>query len=163
MLLANRQVATHIGKVPRGKKAKAFVYRVHDLPDPEKLANFAEISSHFGYRVKTRGTTKEINKSINRMLAQVAGKPEEEMLSILAIRSMAKAVYSATNIGHYGLAFDYYTHFTSPIRRYPDMMVHRLLDRYAAEGARSVNLAQLEEQCDHVSAQEALAAQAERA
>ena len=163
MLLANRQVAMHIGKVPRGKKAKAFVYRIHDLPDPEKLANFAEIAAHFGYKVKVKGTPREINKSINRMLEKVAGKPEEEMLSILAIRSMAKAVYSATNVGHYGLAFDYYTHFTSPIRRYPDMMVHRLLDRYAQPGARSVALEQLEDQCQHVSAQEALAAQAERA
>ena len=163
MLLANRTVAAHIGKVPASKKAKAFVYRVHESPDAEKLGNFAEVAAHFGYKIKTTGSTRDINKSINRMLEKAAGKPEEQLLAILAIRSMAKAVYSATNIGHYGLAFDYYTHFTSPIRRYPDMMVHRLLDRYAAKGSRSVNLEQLEEECQHCSSQEALAAQAERA
>ena len=163
MLLANRTVAAHIGKVPASKKAKSFVYRIHETPDAEKLGNFAEVAAHFGYKVKTSGSAKEINKSINHMLEQAAGKPEEQLLSILAIRSMAKAVYSATNIGHYGLAFDYYTHFTSPIRRYPDMMVHRLLDRYATKGSRSVNLEQLEEECQHCSSQEALAAQAERA
>lgn len=163
MLLANMKVAEHIGKVARGKTAKAFVYRIHDVPNSDKLSNFADIAAHFGYRVKVSGNPRDINKSINNLLAQVAGKPEEELLSILAIRSMAKAVYSTTNVGHYGLAFDYYTHFTSPIRRYPDMMVHRLLDRYAKKGSRSVNLADLEEQCKHVSAQEQLASQAERA
>ena len=163
MLLANMKVAEHIGKVPRGKTPKAMVYRIHDVPNSDKLSNFADIAAHFGYKVKVTGNPREINKSINQLLAQVAGKPEEELLSILAIRSMAKAVYSATNVGHYGLAFDYYTHFTSPIRRYPDMMVHRLLDRYAKPGARSVNLADLESECNHVSAQEQLATQAERA
>ena len=163
MLLANRTVAAHIGKVPPSKKAKAFVYRVHESPDVEKLGNFAEVAAHFGYKIKTTGSARDINKSINRMLEKAAGKPEEQLLAILAIRSMAKAVYSATNIGHYGLAFDYYTHFTSPIRRYPDMMVHRLLDRYAVKGSRSVNLEQLEDECQHCSSQEALAAQAERA
>ena len=163
MLLANRTVAAHIGKVPPSKKAKAFVYRVHESPDAEKLANFAEVAAHFGYKIKTTGTARDINRSINQMLEKAAGQPEEELLSILAIRSMAKAVYSSTNIGHYGLAFDYYTHFTSPIRRYPDMMVHRLLDRYSVKGSRSVNLEQLEEECQHCSSQEALAAQAERA
>jgi len=163
MLLANRTVAAHIGKVPPSKKAKAFVYRVHESPDAEKLGNFAEVAAHFGYKIKTSGSAKDINKSINRMLEKAAGQPEEQLLAILAIRSMAKAVYSATNIGHYGLAFDYYTHFTSPIRRYPDMMVHRLLDRYAVKGSRSTNLEQLELECQHCSSQEALAAQAERA
>ena len=163
MLLANRFVAAHIGKVPASKKAKAMVYRVHDNPDPDKLLNFANIASHFGYKVKVKGTRKEINRSINRLLEQVAGKPEEDLLSIVAIRSMAKAMYSTTNVGHYGLAFDYYTHFTSPIRRYPDMMVHRLLDRYAVKGSRSVNVDALEEQCSHCSSQEQLAANAERA
>ena len=162
MLLANRTVAEHIGKVARNKTAKAFVYRIHDEPNSDKLGNFADIAAHFGYKVKTTGTMKEVNCSINRLLEQAKGKPEEEMLSILAIRSMAKATYATTNVGHYGLAFEYYTHFTSPIRRYPDMMVHRLLDRYAT-GARSVNREQLEEECHHVSAQEQLAADAERA
>ncbi len=163
MLLANRTVAAHIGKVPPSKKAKAFVYRVHESPDAEKLGNLAEVAAHFGYKIKTTGSARDINKSINRMLEKAAGQPEEQLLAILAIRSMAKAVYSATNIGHYGLAFDYYTHFTSPIRRYPDMMVHRLLDRYAVKGSRSANLEQLEQECQHCSSQEALAAQAERA
>ena len=163
MLLANRAVATHIGKVPAGKTAKAMVYRIHDEPDSEKLNNVAEVASHFGYKLKTKGTPKEVNRSINRMLEKAAGKPEEELLSLLSIRSMAKAVYSAQNVGHYGLGFDYYTHFTSPIRRYPDMMVHRLLDRYAVKGSRSVDPVLLEEDCKHVSAQEQLAANAERA
>lgn len=163
MLLANMKVAEHIGKVAKGKTPKAFIYRVHDMPDKEKLSNFADIAAHFGYKVKIKGDAHEVNKNINRLLDQIAGKPEEQLLSILAIRSMAKAVYSSTNVGHYGLAFDYYTHFTSPIRRYPDMMVHRLLDRYAKKGSRSVDVTDLEEQCKHVSAQEQLAAQAERA
>lgn len=163
MLLANRKVAEHIGKVGKGKKAKAFVYRIHDEPNKDKLANFADIAAHFGYKVKTSGTAREVNRSINKLLDAIKGKPEEELLSILAIRSMSKAVYSTTNVGHYGLAFDYYTHFTSPIRRYPDMMVHRLLDRYAEKGSRSVNEEKLEEDCQHTSAQEQLAANAERA
>ncbi|MBO4871543.1 MAG: ribonuclease R [Muribaculaceae bacterium] len=163
MLLANRTVAAHIGKVPTSKHAKAMVYRVHAEPDSEKLSNVARIAAHFGYKLKTHGSAREVNRSINQMLRQAAGKPEEEMLSLLTIKSMAKAVYSAQNVGHYGLGFEYYTHFTSPIRRYPDMMVHRLLDRYAVKGSRSVNVDQLEEECKHVSAQEQLAANAERA
>ena len=163
MLLANKKVAEHIGKVGKGKKAKAFVYRIHDEPDKDKLSNFADIAARFGYKVKIKGNAREVNRSINKLLDDIKGKPEEEMLSILAIRSMSKAVYSTTNVGHYGLAFDYYTHFTSPIRRYPDMMVHRLLDRYAAKGSRSVNQENLEADCQHSSAQEQLAANAERA
>lgn len=162
MLLANVKVAEHIGKTPRGKNPKAFVYRIHDVPNSDKLSNFADIAARFGYKVKTSGSAKEVNLSINALLEKAKGTPEEEMLSILAIRSMAKATYSATNVGHYGLAFDFYTHFTSPIRRYPDMMVHRLLDRYA-QGGRSVSLPALEDECKHVSAQEQLAADAERA
>lgn len=162
MLLANKTVATTIGLVPKRKKAKAFVYRVHDQPDPERLANLAELCRTFGYKLKTSGTPRDINRSINKMLKDIKGKGEENFLATLAIRSMAKAIYTTTNIGHYGLGFEYYTHFTSPIRRYPDMMVHRLLERYLA-GGRSVNLEKLEEQCKHSSDMEQLAANAERA
>ena len=163
MLLANRTVAAHIGKVPASKKAKAFVYRIHEEPDSEKLSNVAHIALHFGHKLKTSGTAKEINRSINKLLKEIKGKPEEELISLLAIKAQAKAVYSTENVGHYGLAFEYYTHFTSPIRRYPDVMVHRLLDKYAQKGARSVNPEKLEEECKHVSSQEQLAANAERA
>lgn len=161
MLLANKTVAAAIGKPEGKKKPKAFVYRVHDMPDPGKLADLSKIARTFGFKVKETGSSREVNRSINRMLADVKGKGEENFLSTLAIRSMAKAVYTTQNIGHYGLAFDYYTHFTSPIRRYPDMMVHRLLERYLA-GGRSVNVQKLEEQCKHSSEMEQLAANAER-
>lgn len=162
MLLANVTVARSIGVVPDGKKAKTFVYRVHDNPDPEKITNFSNIAARFGFKVKTEGTAKEINRSVNRLLRDVKGRGEENMLAILAIRSMAKAVYTTENIGHYGLAVDYYTHFTSPIRRYPDMMVHRLLARYA-EGGRSIEKSKVEDQCKHSSEMEQLAEKAERA
>ncbi len=162
MLLANKTVATYVGKPKDKKKPKAFVYRVHDVPDPQRLADFAAIARNFGYKVQSSGTPREINRSINRMLAEVKGKGEENYLATLAIRSMAKAIYTTDNIGHYGLGFDYYTHFTSPIRRYPDMMVHRLLERYLA-GGRSVVVQKLEEQCKHSSEMEQLAANAERA
>ncbi len=161
MLLANRTVATVIGKPAGRKKPKAFPYRIHDMPDATKLTNLSALARNFGYKVKTAGSSREVNTSINRMLADIKGTPEENLLSTLAIRSMAKAAYSVNNIGHYGLAFDYYTHFTSPIRRYPDMMVHRLLERYLA-GGRSVNLEKLEDQCKHSSEMEQLAATAER-
>ena len=161
MLLANVTVAKSIGCVPKGKTPKTFVYRVHDNPDPEKITNFSHIAARFGFKVKTEGSARDINKSVNRLLKDVKGRGEENMLAILAIRSMAKAVYTTENIGHYGLAVDYYTHFTSPIRRYPDMMVHRLIARYA-DGARSVERAKVEEQCKHSSEMEQLAEKAER-
>ncbi len=161
MLLANRTVASAIGKPAKGKKAKAFVYRIHDMPDATKLGNLAALARNFGYRIKTTGSAREVNRSINKMIMQVKGTPEENLLSTLAIRSMAKAAYSVNNIGHYGLAFDYYTHFTSPIRRYPDMMVHRLLEKYL-NGGRSVGRDRLEDECKHSSEMEQLAAQAER-
>ncbi|MDE7443549.1 MAG: RNB domain-containing ribonuclease, partial [Muribaculaceae bacterium] len=161
MLLANRTVAESVGHPVGRKKPKAFVYRVHDQPDQTKLSDLANLARTFGYKIKTTGTPREINKSINRMLAEVKGRAEENLLSVLAVRAMAKAVYDTHNIGHYGLGFEYYTHFTSPIRRYPDMMVHRLLARYM-DGGRSVNEAKLEDQCKHSSNMEQLAATAER-
>ncbi len=162
MLLANRTVATQIGDVKGRKKAKAFVYRVHDMPDPTKLADLAQVARSFGYKLKVSGTPREVNRSINRMLHDIKGAGEENYLATLAIRSMAKAIYTTENIGHYGLGFEYYTHFTSPIRRYPDMMVHRLLERYL-DGGRSVNRLKLEDECKHSSDMEQLAASAERA
>lgn len=162
MLLANRTVAEFIGKTPKNKKAKTFVYRIHDVPDPTKLQNLSEFIVRFGYKIKTQGSNTAISKSINRLLDSVQNKPEEDLIETIAVRSMAKAVYTTSNIGHYGLAFDYYTHFTSPIRRYPDMMVHRLLERYL-NGGRSVNKEKLEELCKHSSEMEQLAANAERA
>lgn len=162
MLLANKTVATFVGKPADKRKPKAFVYRIHEMPDPGKLSELARIAMAFGYKVKVTGSPREVNKSINRMLADVKGRAEENYLATLAIRSMAKAIYSTKNVGHYGLAFDYYTHFTSPIRRFPDMMVHRLLERYL-NGGRSVNVLKLEDQCKHSSEMEQLAANAERA
>lgn len=162
MLLANRTVAAHIGRPEKGHKAKTFVYRIHDTPNPEKLANFSEFIKRFGYFLKTNGKKADVSKSINKLLDNVQGKKEQNLIETLAIRSMAKAVYSTTNVGHYGLAFDYYTHFTSPIRRYPDMMVHRLLERYMG-GGKSVNKQEWEEYCQHSSDMEQLAANAERA
>jgi ribonuclease R len=137
------------------------VYRIHDLPVPEKLSNFAEFIRRFGYKLKDRGSDAEISRSINDLLDEVQGKKEQNMIETLAIRSMAKATYSTQNVGHYGLAFKHYTHFTSPIRRYPDMMVHRLLEKYLS-GGRSVNEQQTEEACKHCSNMESLAASAER-
>lgn len=162
MLLANRTVATVIGKTSGRKKPKAFVYRVHEAPDPEKLAELAAIARTFGYKIKVNGSPREINRSINKMLVDIKGRGEENYLSTLAVRSMAKAIYTTENIGHYGLGFEYYTHFTSPIRRYPDMQVHRLLERYL-NGGRSVNAVKLEDACKHDSDMEQLASNAERA
>ncbi len=162
MLLANLSVAEWVGKVRKGQKAKTFVYRVHDNPDPEKLQNLSGIAARFGYRVQPDGKPGEVNSQLNRLLQDIKGKGEENMLSMLTIRSMAKAVYTTDNRGHYGLAMPYYTHFTSPIRRYPDMMVHRLLRKYADNG-RSVPRPKTEELCRHCSDMEQLAANAERA
>ncbi len=162
MLLANRTVAEHIGRVPKGKKPKVLPYRIHDVPDPEKLETLRAFIAKFGYRLRTDGSKKDVSKSLNTLLADVKGKKEENMVEMVALRAMQKARYSIHNIGHYGLMFDYYTHFTSPIRRYPDTMVHRLLTRYA-EGGRSANADKYEDLCEHSSAMEQLAASAERA
>lgn len=160
MLLANKKVAERIGKPKAGKKAPTFVYRVHEKPLPEKLEDFNRFIAKFGYGVKT-SSRKALTTSMNKLMAEVKDKPEQNMIETLAVRTMAKALYSTDNMGHYGLAFDYYTHFTSPIRRYPDVMVHRLLQRYLDEG-RSVNKEKYEEYCKHSSDMEQVAANAER-
>ena len=162
MLLANRSVAQKIAVVAKGKKPKTFVYRIHDVPDPEKMEKLSAFIARFGYKIRTDGTKQEVSKSLNRLLADVKGKKEEEVVEMVALRAMMKARYSTHNIGHYGLMFQYYTHFTSPIRRYPDTMVHRLLTRYS-EGGRSVSEKKYEELCEHSSDMEQLAATAERA
>ncbi|MDH6356194.1 ribonuclease R [Parabacteroides sp. PF5-9] len=162
MLLANRTVAEFIGNPEKGKSKKTFVYRIHEQPDPEKLENFATFIRRFGYKLKVEGSQESISKGINKLLDKAQGSPEENLVETLAIRSMKKARYSTENVGHYGLAFEYYSHFTSPIRRYPDMMVHRLLERYLA-GGRSAQKEKFEELCDHSSTMEQVAANAERA
>lgn len=162
MLLANKYVAELIGKVERGQKPKPFVYRVHDVPDVEKLEKLSAFVARFGYVLRTDGSKDEINAGINKLLADTQDKPEKDVIEEVALRSMMKAKYSTHNIGHYGLMFRYYTHFTSPIRRYPDQMVHRLLTRYL-DGGRGVNQNKLEEDCEHCSAMEQVAASAERA
>ena len=163
MLLANRTVAEKIGRVPKSKKPKVFPYRIHDLPDPEKLDNLAQFIARFGYKLRTGGTKTDVSKSINHLLDDIQGKKEENLIETVSIRAMQKARYSVHNIGHYGLAFDYYTHFTSPIRRYPDMLVHRLLTKYLDLGGRSVSEQKYEALCEHSSSMEQIAANAERA
>ena len=169
MLLANRTVAEHIGKVKskssksnaHSPKAKTFVYRIHDQPDPTKLETLREFVVKFGYKMKTAGTKGAISRSLNALMDDCQGKKEQKLIETVALRAMMKAKYSTHNIGHYGLAFEYYTHFTSPIRRYPDTMVHRLLTKYQ-EGGRSANQEKYEELCEHCSDMEQTAQQAER-
>lgn len=160
MLLANKKVAEFIGEKNRKPSGKTFVYRVHDEPDTEKLASLQNIISKFGYKINT-DTKESTSATLNQLLADVHGKPESNMIETLAIRSMSKAVYTTQNIGHYGLAFDYYSHFTSPIRRYPDVMTHRLLQNYL-DGGTSPKAEIYEEKCKHSSKREELASKAER-
>ena len=161
MLLANKTVAESIGRVKKGQKAKTLPYRIHDQPDPAKLENLRQFVSKFGYKVKTSGTKGAITKSLNALMADAEGTREQNAIETVALRAMMKAKYSVHNIGHYGLAFDYYTHFTSPIRRYPDTMVHRLLTKYQA-GGRSANKEKYEEYCEHCSDMEQVSQNAER-
>ena len=172
MLLANRTVAERISDASRQDITPAlrlkkrtpptFVYRIHEAPDEEKLRSLSEFVARMGYKLRTEGGTEAVTQSLNKLLNDIKGKPEENMISMLAIRSMAKARYTTAHIGHYGLGFESYTHFTSPIRRYPDLMVHRLLTRYLIEGKESADVSSTEEQCDHASDMESVAANAER-
>jgi len=162
MLLANRTVAESVGIVKKGEKAKVLPYRIHDLPDPNKLENLAQMASRLGFVLITQGNRVEVAKSLNRLLEGVKGKRWENLVENVSLRAMQKARYSTYNIGHYGLAFDYYTHFTSPIRRYPDLMVHRLLTRYEDPAAKPVSQKHYEDLCNHSSEMEQLAALAER-
>lgn len=161
MLLANRKVAEFIGKGTEKKKSKTFVYRIHDEPDPEKLSTFANFVSKLGYQMKIN-SQKDIVNSYNQLFKDIEGKGEKNMIETIAIRTMAKARYSTENIGHYGLSFPHYSHFTSPIRRYPDLMVHRMLQHYLENG-NSLLASEYEEKCKHASQMERNAIEAERA
>ena len=161
MLLANRTVAEHIGRVPKGKVAKTLPYRVHDNPDPQKFESLKDFVVKFGYRMGSTGTKGAVARSLNKLMDECIGKPEGNVIQLVALRAMMKAKYTVHNIGHFGLAFDYYTHFTSPIRRYPDTMVHRLLTEYE-KGAKSASKDKYEELCEHSSDMEQIAANAER-
>jgi ribonuclease R/exosome complex exonuclease DIS3/RRP44 len=161
MLLANRKVAEFIGRTKNGTPTKdTFIYRIHDEPDPEKLGSLQKIISQFGYKIDTQ-TKEKTSDSLNKLLNDIKGKGESNMIETLTIRSMSKAIYTTDNIGHYGLAFDYYSHFTSPIRRYPDVMTHRLLQHYL-NGGKSPKAAVYEEKCQHSTEREILASKAER-
>ena len=161
MLLANRTVAEDIGRVKKGKKAKTLPYRIHDNPDPLKLETLREFVTKFGYKLKTEGTKGEVARSLNQLMDKSSESANQKLIQTIALRAMMKAKYSVHNIGHFGLAFEYYTHFTSPIRRYPDTMVHRLLTHYA-QGGRSGNKDHYEELCEHCSEMELVAQNAER-
>ena len=161
MLLANRTVAESVGRVPKGKKPKVLPYRVHDNPDPEKMEALRKFIAPFGLKVKTDGTRKAMIKSINKLMTDVGEQREAKVVQTVTLRAMMKAKYTTHNIGHFGLGFDYYTHFTSPIRRYPDTMVHRLLTKYQ-NGGRSANEKHCEDLCEHCSDMEQLAQNAER-
>jgi ribonuclease R len=160
MLLANKRVATHVYKQKKGVEKNTFVYRTHDFPDPEKVKNFAQFAKQFGHKLQVE--EKSISRSLNKLMDEIEGKPEQNVLQQLAVRSMAKAKYTTDAKGHFGLAFDHYSHFTSPIRRYPDMMVHRLLQHYLDNG-KPVNKTEYEVKCVHSSEREKRAADAERA
>ena len=163
MLLANRTVAEKIGRKTPGNTPKTFVYRIHDQPNPEKLSMLSKFVTKLGYKMKsTQGRSTSAN-ALNSLLKEVHGSKEQNVIEQISLRTMQKARYSTGNIGHYGLAFTYYTHFTSPIRRYPDLLVHRLLTRYLTQGARTVSQSKYEDLCEHCSAQEQVAANAERA
>jgi len=161
MLLANRKVAEYVANLGKGKNKYTFVYRSHDSPKTESLANFAQFAARFGYKINTK-SDKETARSLNHLMEDVEGKKEQNVLTSLAIRSMAKAIYTTKKTSHYGLAFDFYTHFTSPIRRYPDVMSHRLLQHYLHHG-QSANAEHYEVMCVHSSQMEKKAADAERA
>ena len=163
MLLANRTVAETIGKRTPNNQPKTFVYRIHDTPDPDKLTTLARFVAKLGYKMKSASGRTTSPAALNNLLGAIKGTKEQNVIEQISLRTMQKAKYSTENIGHYGLAFKYYTHFTSPIRRYPDLLVHRLLDRYLAQKARSVSQAKYEDFCEHCSAQEQVAANAERA
>ncbi|MGC4023258.1 MAG: ribonuclease R [Cyclobacteriaceae bacterium] len=160
MLLANKGVATFIFKMKKSEGKNTFVYRIHESPDPDKVKDFSLFAKQFGHKINA--DEHNISRSLNRLMDEIEGKPEQNVLQSLAVRAMAKARYTTEAKGHFGLAFDHYTHFTSPIRRYPDMMVHRLLQHYLDEG-KSVNKNEYEEKCIHSSEREKRAADAERA
>lgn len=162
MLLANRTVAEFVNKLRKKNKKLPFVYRVHDKPDEEKLKKFAQIARKWGYDLKIKSKQNFV-RSLNTMIENIKGRPEKDIIEEMAIRSMAKAIYSSKNIGHFGLAFAHYTHFTSPIRRYPDLMVHRLLDAYLNKKYDLNFDSDLESKCRYLSNREQIAADAERA